>query len=311
MNISDYYEKLDAVLLDNNKFKKMKKDSTNEIKIKANKLIAANNAVNNAHKLCPIVGDFSPGYIYGTVKTHKKNNPIRPIISQIPSPMYSLNDIISKYIPNQYTLKSTADFIDVLQTCEDSSGYLASLDVESLFTNVPVQETIDIIEKCCYNHESLPPPKIPPKIIKELLLLCTTGTIFKDPRNNIYQQIDGVAMGSPLGPTFSNFYMGNLEKILFEKKTINKPMIYCRYVDDIFILAQDEKEILDLKNNFEKFSVLKFSIENNIDGKLPFLDVMVNNKNSSTFKTNVFRKSSYTNVCMDGRSECVDRYKKV
>ena len=97
LNISDYYEKLDAVLLDNNKFKKMKKDSTNEIKIKANKLIAANNAVNNAHKLCPIVGDFSPGYIYGTVKTHKKNNPIRPIISQIPSPVYhlskSLNDI--------------------------------------------------------------------------------------------------------------------------------------------------------------------------------------------------------------------------
>ena len=38
----------------------MKQDTTSEMKKKTNKLIAANNAVNNVHKLSPIVGDFFP-----------------------------------------------------------------------------------------------------------------------------------------------------------------------------------------------------------------------------------------------------------
>ena len=58
------------------------------------------------------------------------------------------------------------------------------------------------------------------------------------------------------------------------------------------------------------FSVLKFSTENIVDGKHSFLHVMGNNENPSTFKTNVFQKFSYNNVCMDGRSESLDRYKR-
>ena len=112
----------------------------------------------------------------------------------------------------------------MLQTYEDSSGYIASLYTESLFTNVLVQEAT----------------KIPPKILKELLLLCTTGTIFKDPRN-IYPIINGASIGSLLGPVFTNFYMWNLDKILFEKTGIKKTLIYCRYVDDIFMLAKDKR----------------------------------------------------------------------
>ena len=58
------------------------------------------------------------------------------------------------------------------------------------------------------------------------------------------------------------------------------------------------------------FSVLKFSTENIVDGKHSFLHVMGNNENPSTFKTNVFKRSLYTNVCMDVRCECVERYKR-
>ena len=313
LNTSDYYEKLDDILNDDTKFKRIKKDTTNDIKIKANKLITANNALIGGFKLDKIIGDFSPGYIYGTVKTHKPGNPLRPIISQIPSPVYEiskkLNEIISKYIPDKYIVKSTTDFIDLLDNCENNNGIIASLDAESLFTNVPVKETINIIEKRCYNHPTLAPPSISPNILKELLFLCTTGTIFRDPRNNLYQQIDGVAMGSPLGPTFSNFYMGNLENTLFDENNICKPPIYCRFVDDIFILSRTEDEVKYLKNNLEKHSVLKFSIENNVNHKLPFLDILVDNEGHK-FNTKVYRKTTNIGLCMDGRSECPERYKK-
>ena len=75
------------------------------------------NAVSGQQKLNKIIGEYEPGYIYGNVKTHKAEYPLRPIISQIKTPTYKLakklNDLIRLYIPSDYLLKSTHDFIDL------------------------------------------------------------------------------------------------------------------------------------------------------------------------------------------------------
>lgn len=62
-----------------------------------------------------------------------------------------------------------------------------------------------------------------PMILKKILIMCTTEVPFYDHLGNIYTQIDGVAMGSVLGPTFSNFYMANLENKIFN--STKKPYI--------------------------------------------------------------------------------------
>ena len=68
--------------------------------------------------------------------------------SLCPTPTYklakALNKIITPFIPNQYSLQSTNDFIDLIHS-SNSQGIIASLDVESLFTNVPIDQTIEII----------------------------------------------------------------------------------------------------------------------------------------------------------------------
>ena len=100
--------------------------------------------------------------MYGNVKTHKQGNPLRPIISQCPTPTYhlakSLNKIILPYIDNKYMLISTDDFLD-LDKSNNYQGTIASLNVESLFSNVPVDTTINIIVERAYHHPNLPPPK--------------------------------------------------------------------------------------------------------------------------------------------------------
>lgn len=309
LNREDYLDKLNNILSDKKKFKCITKNPVDGLKKKANELITSLNANIGDIHLPKIIGDYAPGYIYGNVKTHKANNPLRPIISQIPTPTYnlakSLNKIISPYIPDQYSIRSTDDFIDILHS-SDSSGIVASLDVESLFTNVPIEETVDIIIENVYHNLTRKAPNFPQKILKEMLLLCTKEAPFRTPDGRIYLQIDGVAMGSPLGPTFANFYMGHLEKLVFEQ--MEKPSIYTRYVDDIFLQVNSEGDLIHLKEVFEKNSVLKFTYEMSMNKKLPFLDVMVTSDNGK-FSTSVYHKPTSIGSCLNANSECIMRYK--
>ena len=306
----DYLSKLNVILSDTTKFRKIDRDITAQLKQKANKLIETQNAVTDQLKLNKIIGDYQPGYIYGNVKIHKANNPLRPIISQIPTPTYqlakSLNKVISPYMPKDYLLSSTNDFIDLLHSSQ-SEGLIASLDVENLFTNVPIDETIEIILKHVYNNPELGPPKMPKEILKELLELCTKESIFRCPSGNLYQQIDGVAMGSPLGPTFANFYMGNLEQHIFQDSN-KRPNLYARYVDDIFVQIKDFEELIKLQNLFQSSSVLMFTYEMNVNDKLPFLDVNVD-ASEQNFKTTVYHKPTSQGNCLNAQSECIERYK--
>ena len=220
--------------------------------------------------------------MYGNVKAHKQDNPIRPIISQIMTPTYhlakTLKGIINPYSPTSYCLKSSYDFVDLLQT-NKATGIIASLDVESMFTNLPIKDTIDIVIDRCYNHPILPKPKLEKTHLKSLLEICTTESIFRCPRGKMYCQVDGVSMGSPLGPIFADFYLGNMEEKIFENEKL-KLLIYGRYVDDIFIKAENKSKIRLVKQEFEKHSKLKFKIEWSVDNKISFLDVLVENKNS-------------------------------
>ena len=310
LNKEEYNTKIDTMLSDCTKFKRIKKDPTEAIKKKANNLIETQNSVTDDLKLKTIVGDYKPGYAYGNVKIHKNGNPLRLIISQIPTPTYqlakTLNKIITPYIPKDYLLTSTNDFIDVLHS-NSNNGIIASLDVESLFTNVPISETLDIIIKHSYNHPTLPPPKIPKDILKQMLSLCTREAPFRCPQGNLYTQIEGVAMGSPLGPTFANFYMGDLEQRIFTDID-KKPHIYARYVDDIFVQVSYIEELQKLQQLFQDNSVLKFTYEMNINSKLPFLDVLVD-ASQDEFRTKVYRKPTSQGNCLNGRSECTDKYK--
>ena len=106
---------------------------------------------------------------------------------------------------------------------------MVSFDVTSLFTNVPLDETIEIILRRVYIDQKIN-TNIPVKEMKELLHLCTKNVhfIFK---GEIYIQIDGVAMGSPLGPVLENIFMVELEKILMPK--LDKEVtLWRRFVDD-------------------------------------------------------------------------------
>ena len=82
---------------------------------------------------------------------------------------------------------------------------LVSYYVTSLFTNILLQETIDIAINLIFNHNTN--LNITKKELKKLFLLATSKTHFIF-NSKFYNQIDGVAMGSPLTPVLASISMG-------------------------------------------------------------------------------------------------------
>ena len=311
INTDEYHRKLDTILDDDSKFKKIRRNPIEDIKREANKIIDRVNALSSSIKLSKIKGDYEPGYIYGNVKTHKNGNPLRPIISQIPTPTYrlakQLNTILTPYIPSEYRVKSSSEFLRLLRD-SPSTGTIASLDVESLFTNVPVEETINMTCDKVYRDETTPSLPIPEDCLRRLLKLCTMSAPFITHKGEMYTQIDGVAMGSSLGVLFADFYMGVIEERVFSNQP--KPDIYCRYVDDTFVKTDSPEKVEELRRCFEESSALRFTSESSDNGHLPFLDVKVSQGSDNKFSTEVYRKSTNLGLCLNGESECPERYKK-
>ena len=87
---------------------------------------------------------------------------------------------------------------------------MLSFDVVSLLTNVPLEETINILIKIIYDKNEIN-TNIPKHEMKELLYLWTKNAHFTL-NSNTYVQADGVAMGSPYGPVLANIFMVELEQ---------------------------------------------------------------------------------------------------
>ena len=195
--------------------------------------------------ICPV--GTMPGILYGNPKVHKtvvNNTPkFRPILSAINTPTYLLakylNPILSPLTTNEFTMKNSFDFAEEVVNY-DHNLYMASLDVESLFTNIPLEETI----KNCVNDlfsNNFYSGKLSRKDLYELLKLATTESSFIFD-NKLYKQIDGVAMGSPLGPTLANAFIYHYEKIWLNECPFQfKPVVYKRYVDDIFVVFKSKE----------------------------------------------------------------------
>ena len=88
---------------------------------------------------------------------------------------------------------------------------MVSLDVESLFTNVPVEETIEIILDKIFISPDTVFNNFNKTNFRKLLELAVLDTsfVFND---TAYKQIDGLSMGSPLGHSFANIFMCSLEE---------------------------------------------------------------------------------------------------
>ena len=196
----------------------------------------------------------APACIYGTPKMHKFSSSdsfpkLCLIVSSIGTFNYNLAcflcDLLSPLVPNDYFCNDIFSFVSQIKNANLSKKFLVSYDVTSLFTNTPLQETIDITINLIFNHN--PNLNITKKELKKLFLFATSQTHFNF-NSKFYNQIDRVAMGSPLAPALANIFMGFDESKWLNEYNQNKPKFYLRYVDDILGAFDKEQDSLNFLN---------------------------------------------------------------
>ena len=126
-----------------------------------------------------------------------------------------------------------------------------------------------------------------------------------------YSQLDGVAMGSPLGPTLANIFLcHHEEKWLDSCPKQFKCNYYTRYVDDIFCLFEHENQV----NKFHRYlssrhPSISFSKEIESDSSLSFLDIHVK-RGDDEFSTSVYRKPTFSGLYLNFGAFAPLTYKK-
>ena len=212
---------------------------------------------------------------------------------------------------NQYTIDDALGFSkEIREHLVLEGDILASYDVTSLFTNVPVQETINIIVEKAFTDNwfnSTYDLNLQKDQLTQLLRMASTDQLFQFD-GQLYEQCEGVAMGSPLGPLLANVFMCHLEERLSDDDLI--PSYYKRYVDDTLAIMPGldaAESFLNVLNGLHPS--IHFTMELSNNDSIPFIGTLIT-KNGNKLETQVYRKPTNTGLLLHFQSHTDLRYKK-
>lgn len=158
-------------------------------------------------------------YFYGLPKIHKEQVPLRPIVSTIGSPTYALAKhlatILSPIVGQTPShIRNSKHFVELMKDQRISdSDIMISFDVSSLFTNVPILETLDYLKEKLEEDSTLEDrTNLSVDSVLHLTQLCVQTTYFSY-GDSIFQQKQGAAMGSPLSPIWPIYTWNILKKL--------------------------------------------------------------------------------------------------
>jgi hypothetical protein len=303
------YDKKVIDFIEKNEFKELKKDPTPEYnKILNNTISKCKTLSKNEKNRLKTINPDAPN-LRGQPKIHKNDIPIRPVVNYQNAPAYKiskyLNKKIQEYIIDEinYSVKNTHELISKIKDVKiGNEDIFLSFDVVSMYTKIPVKETLNILKQKLTKNNNLTKNQV-----EDIIRLTKTATDqnYFQYNGKFYKQEDGLAMGSPLSGLLANIYMTELEteKIMNECNPYRNKIVYWhRYVDDIICLYKgNSSSCTDLKEYLNKISrSIKFTMESQ-DNQINYLDINIRKENNHhSFK--IYRKDTQTDLVIPADS---------
>jgi hypothetical protein len=150
-----------------------------------------------------------PPRLYELPKIHKPGVPLRPIVNTVGSPTYRLALHLALLLRGHtshspHHIKNSIGFVQVFSSLQvNNCDIMVSSDLVSLFTRVPIKETMYLLGRH-FEEDVL-------GLFRHIL-----STSYFTFNWQFYGQTDGVAMGPPHTPVIGNFYMEDYEKVALE-----------------------------------------------------------------------------------------------
>ena len=223
--------------------------------------------------LAPLTTTKTPTF-YMLPKICKEGCPGRPIISGCQSPIVALSLYLDFYLKpivkvTQSYIKDTNHFLQTILSLGEQikpGNILITMDVKSPDTNIPQdlgsQYYLEAMQD--FHHGELP---LPLPYLQQIFNFILKNNYFEF-NNRSYLQIHGTAMGTPFAPNFANFFMNRCEThLLATAPDQKKPLIWKRFIDDIFLVWTHGEEKLNtfLDHCNKCFPTIKFTAEREIN----------------------------------------------
>ena len=178
--------------------------------------------------------------MYFLKKLHKTPHGIRPIVSGCSGSTERVSSFVDHIIkPLVPTMPSySPHLISLLENTHiPSNAILVTIDVSSLYTNIPQDEGM---EACLDAIEAAEATHIPRNALRQLFDIVLRFRF----NGQIYQQIQCTAMGTKMAPSYANLFMDRFERAFLAQKPI-LPLVWKRYIDDILCIWTCTRSELD------------------------------------------------------------------
>ncbi|XP_055308425.1 uncharacterized protein LOC129572488 [Sitodiplosis mosellana] len=255
-----------------------------------------------------IVSNPMMAKLYALPKIHKVGEKMRPIVSNINTPIYKMAKWLVKEVkklpswPSQ-SVKNSFDFVEKIKNVVvNDNEIMISFDVASLFPSIPIKEALgdfrDYLETTNLKEEEK-------QVYRMVAKKCMDHNYFQF-REKFYKVEKGTNMGNPISPLISEVFMSAFETKLKSENLL--PRIWWRYVDDVFAIVQKDEVEMMLNVLNSRFESINFTVEKESDGKLAFLDLELSRVNDK-IRIGVYHKETSTKRAIPNTSHCAIQHK--